>query len=117
MTALTRETRRQSIEEMFVQHIENIYYPGFTEEMTEEQSALYDWEFKEFQKNFRMENEHDRQSQTACFFYGRTAFSLFRHRQRKRLAKRNPDENGHLFEKKLQKASALLLEIIAKIPM
>ena len=56
MTALARETRRQSIEEMFVQHIENIYYPGFTEEMTEEQSALYDWEFKEFQKQFSIEN-------------------------------------------------------------
>ena len=56
MTALTREIQRQSIEEMFVQHIENIYYPGFTEEMTEEQSALYDWEFKEFQKQFSGKN-------------------------------------------------------------
>jgi hypothetical protein len=56
MTALARETREQSFEEMFVQHLENIYYPGFTEEMTEEQSALYDWEYKEFQKNFRIEN-------------------------------------------------------------
>jgi len=56
MTALARETRRQSIEEMFVQHIENIYYPGFSEEMTEEQTALYDWEFKEFQKQFSGKN-------------------------------------------------------------
>ncbi len=56
MTALARETRKQSIEEMFVQHIEQIYYPGFSDEMTEEQSALFEWEFKEFQKQFRIEN-------------------------------------------------------------
>jgi len=40
------------------------------------------------------------------FFYGRTAFSLVRHRQRKRLAKRKPDENGHLFEIKRSKKPA-----------
>ena len=56
MTALAKETRKQSFEEMFVQHIESIYYPGFSEDMSEEQSALYDWEFKEFQKQFSGKN-------------------------------------------------------------
>ncbi|MDP1622141.1 MAG: hypothetical protein Q8M08_07350 [Bacteroidales bacterium] len=52
MTALARETRNQSIEEMFIQHIENIYYPGFSEDMTKEQSALFEWEYREFIKEF-----------------------------------------------------------------
>ena len=72
MTALARETQRQSIEEMFVQHIENIYYPGYSEEMTEEQSALYDWEFKEFQKQFSGKNKSQSrwlQTVTVCSFF------------------------------------------------
>ncbi len=52
MTEIAKETRKQSIEEMFVQHMEEIYYPGFTEEMTDEQYLLFEWEFRQFQKNY-----------------------------------------------------------------
>jgi len=52
MTALAKETRKQSIEEMFIQHIEQIYYPGFSEEMTDEQYLLFEWEFNQFKKNY-----------------------------------------------------------------
>ena len=56
MTALAKETRRQSIEESFVQHIEQIYYPGFTEEMTDEQYLLFEWELRQYQKNHQFES-------------------------------------------------------------
>ena len=49
MTALAKETRNQSIEEMFIQQMEDIYYPGYSEEMTREQAIRYEWELKEFQ--------------------------------------------------------------------
>ena len=56
MTALAKETRRQSIEESFIQHIEQIYYPGFTEEMTDEQYLLFEWELRQYQKNHQFES-------------------------------------------------------------
>ncbi len=56
MTAIAKETRNQSIEEMFIQHMEQIYYPGFSEEMTDEQYLLFEWEFRQFQKNHSFKN-------------------------------------------------------------
>ena len=56
MTALAKETRRQSIEESFIQHMEQIYYPGFTEEMTDEQYLLFEWELLQYQKNHQFES-------------------------------------------------------------
>ena len=56
MTALAKETRNQSIEEMFIQQMEDIYYPGYSEEMTREQAIRYEWELKEFQSQFSVKN-------------------------------------------------------------
>ena len=56
MTARAKETHRQSIEEMFIQQMEQIYYPGFSEEMTDKQYLLFEWEFREFQKQFSEKN-------------------------------------------------------------
>ena len=56
MTALAKETHRQSIEELFIQQMEDIYYPGYSEEMTEEQALRFEWELKEFQSQFSAKN-------------------------------------------------------------
>ena len=56
MTAIAKETRNQSIEEMFIQHLEQIYYPGFSEEMTDEQYLLYEWDFRQFQQTLSSKN-------------------------------------------------------------
>ena len=48
--------RKQSIEEMFIQQMEDIYYPGYSEEMTREQAIRYEWELKEFQSQFSVKS-------------------------------------------------------------
>ena len=50
MTALAKETRKQSIENIFIKEQEDIYYPGYSEKMTDKQYLRFEWELREFQK-------------------------------------------------------------------
>ena len=52
MKALARITQQQSIEEIFVQELDQIYYPGYTEDLIASGPEKFDWELKEFQKQF-----------------------------------------------------------------
>ena len=52
MTTLARITQEQSLEEIFVQELEQIYYPGYTEDLIASDPEKFDWELKEFQGQF-----------------------------------------------------------------
>ena len=56
MKALAQITRQQSIEEIFIQELDQIYYPGYAEQLMESQSEKLEWEFKEFQSQFSVRN-------------------------------------------------------------
>jgi len=52
MKALAQITRQQSIEEIFVQELDQIYYPGYTEEIIASDPEKFNWELKEFHAQF-----------------------------------------------------------------
>ena len=48
MTTKERNTRNQSIEEMFVTELDTIYYPGYAEEIAQNDPEKYKWELAEY---------------------------------------------------------------------
>ena len=56
MKALTQITRQQSIEEIFVQELDSIYYPGYAEQIMDTYPEKLEWELKEFQSQFSKRN-------------------------------------------------------------
>jgi len=56
MKALTQITRQQSIEEIFIQELDQIYYPGYAEQIMETQPDKLEWELREFQSQFSVRN-------------------------------------------------------------
>ena len=57
MKALTNNTHQQSLVEIFVQELDQIYYPGYTEELIASEPEKFNWELKEFQGQFSLENK------------------------------------------------------------
>jgi len=52
MKALAQITRQQSLEEIFINELDQIYYPGYSEEIIASDPEKFDWELKEFQGQF-----------------------------------------------------------------
>ena len=52
MKALAQMTLQQSIEDIFIQELDQIYYPGYTEDLIASDPRKFDWELKEFQGQF-----------------------------------------------------------------
>jgi len=44
--------RQQSIEEMFIHELDQIYYPGYSDELMASEPDKFIWEFNEFQGQF-----------------------------------------------------------------
>ncbi len=52
MKALANHTDQQSLVEILVQELDQIYYPGYTEELIASEPEKFNWELKEFQGQF-----------------------------------------------------------------
>ncbi len=52
MKALANHTDQQSLVEIFVQELDQIYYPGYSEELIASEPEKFTWEFNEFQGQF-----------------------------------------------------------------
>jgi len=52
MKALAQMTHQQSLEDIFVQELDQIYYPGYSEDLIASDPSKFDWELKEFQGQF-----------------------------------------------------------------
>ncbi len=52
MKTTAATTRHQSIEEMFIHEMDQIYYPGYSEELMASEPEKFTWEFNEFQGQF-----------------------------------------------------------------
>ena len=48
MTKNQINTRNQNIEEMFVAEMDNLYYPGYAEDIATSDPEKYKWELAEF---------------------------------------------------------------------
>ena len=77
MKALAETTKEQSIVEIFSEMMDQIYYPGYTEEIIASDPEKFDWELKEFQGQFSIKNLLPSAKLsvpiigTDSFFYGR----------------------------------------------
>jgi hypothetical protein len=56
MKALAAITYQQSIEEIFVKELDQIYYPGYTEDLIASEPEKFIWEFNEFKGQFSRKN-------------------------------------------------------------
>lgn len=56
MKALAQITRQQSLEEIFVNELDQIYYPGYTEDLIATEPDKFYWELREFQGQFSIKN-------------------------------------------------------------
>ena len=56
MKALAQITAQQSIEEIFIQELDQIYYPGYAEEIMNLNPQKLEWELKEYQSQFSVRN-------------------------------------------------------------
>ena len=52
MKALANHTDQQSLVEILVQELDQIYYPGYSEELIASEPEKFTWEFNEFQGQF-----------------------------------------------------------------
>ena len=52
MKALAETTKEQSIMEIFVQELDQIYYPGYSEEIMASDPEKFKWEFAELEGQF-----------------------------------------------------------------
>ena len=48
MTKQAINTRNQSMEEFLIEELDEIYYPGYAQEIIESDPAKFDWELAEF---------------------------------------------------------------------
>jgi hypothetical protein len=53
MTKTQIATREQSIEEIFVNELDMIYYPGYAQEISESDPERFDWELTIFKSQFQ----------------------------------------------------------------
>jgi hypothetical protein len=56
MKALAKITHQQSVEAIFAQELEQVYFPGYIEQMNETNPEKIEWELKEFQSQFSKKN-------------------------------------------------------------
>ena len=56
MKAYAAITHQQSIEEIFIQELDLIYYPGYSKEIIASEPEKFQWEFNEFQGQFSVRN-------------------------------------------------------------
>ena len=56
MKASAINTQQQNLEDIFIEQLDNIYYPGYTEDMIETNPDRLIWELKEFQSQFSKKN-------------------------------------------------------------
>jgi len=52
MTTKAINTQNQSIEEIFTEELDQIYYPGYTEDLIASEPDKYQWELAEFKGQF-----------------------------------------------------------------
>jgi len=52
MKTYATTTQQQSIVEIFTEQMDQIYYPGYTEDLIASDPQKFDWELKEFQALF-----------------------------------------------------------------
>ena len=52
MNAQVRNTQEQSIVEVLTEELDQIYYPGYSEELMASEPEKFTWEFNEFQGQF-----------------------------------------------------------------
>jgi len=52
MKAYATTVQQQSIVEIFTEQMDQIYYPGYTEDLIASDPQKFDWELKEFQALF-----------------------------------------------------------------
>jgi len=52
MKAYATTAQQQSIVEIFTEQMDQIYYPGYTEDLIASDPMKFDWELKEFQALF-----------------------------------------------------------------
>ena len=52
MTTHDKTTRDQSFEQMFIDELDSIYYPGYAEKLSVTDMEKLQWELKEFQSQF-----------------------------------------------------------------
>jgi hypothetical protein len=55
MNAQVKNTLQQSIVEIFIEELDQIYYPGYAEELIASEPEKFDWELAEFKGQFSKE--------------------------------------------------------------
>ena len=53
MNAQARNTQEQSMVEILTEEFDQIYYPGYTEELIASEPEKFEWELSEFKGQFR----------------------------------------------------------------
>ena len=56
MTKQAINTRNQSMEEFLIEELDEIYYPGYVEEIVTSDPEKFQWELAEFKGQFSKEN-------------------------------------------------------------
>ncbi len=56
MTAIERATRDQNIEEISLELLDQLYYPGYVEEMSSQDPYKLEWELKQIESQFSKKN-------------------------------------------------------------
>jgi hypothetical protein len=56
MKASAANAQQQSIVDIFVQELDQIYYPGYVEEILASEPERFEWELNEFQGQFSRKN-------------------------------------------------------------
>jgi hypothetical protein len=56
MNAQVRNTQEQSIVEVLTEELDQIYYPGYTEELIASEPDKFEWELSEFKGQFSTRN-------------------------------------------------------------
>jgi len=55
MNAQAINTKEQSVVEIFIEELDSIYYPGYSEELMDSEPEKFNWELAEFKGQFSEE--------------------------------------------------------------
>ena len=55
MNAQAINTKQQSVVEIFIEELDSIYYPGYSEELMDSEPEKFNWELAEFKGQFSEE--------------------------------------------------------------
>jgi hypothetical protein len=55
MNAQVKNTIQQSLVDIFIQELDSIYYPGYSEELIDTDPEKFDWELDEYKGQFSKE--------------------------------------------------------------